>query len=168
VSKLTTEAYTLAFQASFGLSTLAFRFFNVYGPLQPADHDYAAVIPSFIARAIDDQPVTIYGDGLQTRDFTFVGSVTDVIASAVIERVSHDQPVNLAFGTRCTLLELIAALEGVLGRKIQVEHLPPRPGDIRDSQASQELLHSLFPGATAFGLTEGLAQTVEWLAQSRR
>jgi UDP-glucose 4-epimerase len=168
VSKLATEAYSLAYQSSFDLPTLTFRFFNVYGPLQPADHDYAAVVPSFIARALAGQPVRIYGDGLQTRDFTFVGSVTEVIGAAVLRRLSHDAPVNLAFGTRCTLLDLVATLEEVLERKIEIEFEPTRRGDIRDSQASQEVLRSLFPDATPVGLAEGLARTVDWFVQSRR
>src|SRR5205085_10291131 len=84
VSKLAAEAYALAYATSFGLDALVFRFFNVYGPLQPAGHAYAAVVPAFLDAALRGEPVTIYGDGGQTRDFTYVGTVAPVIADAVI------------------------------------------------------------------------------------
>lgn len=162
VSKLATEAYAAAYLASFDVATLAFRFFNVYGPFQPAGHDYAAVVPEFVSRAIAGRSVVIYGDGLQTRDFTFVDSVTQVLADAVVRRVSDPDPVNLAFGTRCNLLELVGALEDVLGTSIAIEHAEPRRGDIRDSQASQERLRHLFPAAPEVPLADGLTATVEW------
>ena len=94
VSKLATEAYTLAYATSFDLRTLAFRFFNVYGPLQPAGHAYAAVVPAFIDAALRDAPLTVYGDGRQTRDFTYVGTVTRVITDAVVRGVTAPQPVQ--------------------------------------------------------------------------
>ena len=162
VSKLATEAYAAAYLASFDVPTLAFRFFNVYGPYQPAGHDYAAVVPEFVSRALAKRPVVIYGDGLQTRDFTFVDSVAQVLTDAVVRRVSDPGPVNLAFGTRCSLLELVGVLEEVLGQPVAVEHADPRRGDIRDSQASQDRLRQLFPDAREVALADGLAATVDW------
>ena len=82
-SKLATEAYALAYQHSFGLPVLVFRFFNVFGPLQAADHAYAAVVPAFVAAALDGGPLIVHGDGEQSRDFTYVGTVTEVIADAI-------------------------------------------------------------------------------------
>ena len=81
-SKLATEAYALGYQHSFGLPVLAFRFFNVFGPLQAAGHAYAAVVPQFVSAALDGRPLTVHGDGEQSRDFTYVGTVCDVIADA--------------------------------------------------------------------------------------
>ena len=162
VSKLAAETYAIAYAHSFGLPTLAFRFFNVYGPLQAADHDYAAVVPAFISRALSGRPLVIYGDGGQTRDFTFVGSVTAVLTEAVVQRVTSADPVNLAFGTRYSLLDLVQALERTLGMPLTVEHQPPRQGDIRDSQASHHRLLDLFPGATPVSLEDGLDRTVAW------
>ncbi len=104
-SKLATEAYALAYQHSFGLPTLAFRFFNVFGPLQPAGHAYAAVVPAFVSAALEDRPLPVHGDGKQSRDFTFVGTVVEVLADAVVRRVTCAEPVNLAFGSRTDLLE---------------------------------------------------------------
>jgi UDP-glucose 4-epimerase len=117
-SKLATEAYALAYGASFGLPVLAFRFFNVYGPLQPAGHAYAAVIPAFIDAALRGEQLLIHGDGSQTRDFTFVGSVTAVLADAVLRGVTCDEPVNLAFGTRVSVLELTKRLSAALDRPV--------------------------------------------------
>jgi UDP-glucose 4-epimerase len=161
-SKLATEAYALAYARSFGLPVLPFRFFNVYGPLQPAGHAYAAVIPAFVSAALSGRPVPVHGDGHQARDFTFVGSVTGVLVEAAVRRVVHDKPVNLAFGSRITLRQLISVLAEVLGRPIEAEFLPPRAGDIRASQASPHLLRELFPAVTPVALDEGLRQTVAW------
>lgn len=161
-SKLATEASALAYQAAYGLPVLALRFFNVFGPLQPAEHAYAAVIPSFISAALANRPLTIYGDGHQTRDFIDVRSVANVIAGAVARRVAHAGPVNVAFGTRRSLLELIDTLEAVLGRGLEVEHLPERAGDVRHSQADDTRLRSLFPELAPTDFDAALRTTVDW------
>lgn len=162
VSKLATEGYTIAYQASYGLPTLAFRFFNVYGPLQAAGHAYAAVVPAFIDAALRGEPVTVHGDGLQTRDFTYVGTVTRVLADAVLRRTVCDLPVNLAFGTRSSLLDLVALLGEVLEAPVERVHAGSRVGDVRDSQASSERLHALFAGVVPVPFEQGLRETVEW------
>jgi UDP-glucose 4-epimerase len=162
VSKLATESYAIAYQHCFGVPTLALRFFNVFGPGQTAGHAYAAVIPSFLAAALAGEPVVVYGDGQQTRDFTFVDSVTDVLCAAALGRVSSDGPVNLAFGTRTSLLQLIAELEQVLGRPVPVRHEAARPGDVRDSEADHSRLQALFPEARPEPLRSGLERTIEW------
>ncbi len=163
-SKLATEAYALAYGAAFGLPVLAFRFFNVYGPLQPADHAYAAVVPAFIDAALRGRALRIYGDGTQTRDFTYVGTVARVLADAAIKGMTSAMPVNLAFGTRTSLLELVRRLSQVLGRPLEVEHEPPRRGDVHDSQASNDLLRRMFPAIEPVGLDDGLRQTAQWLS----
>ena len=162
-SKLATEAYALAYQASFGMPALAFRFFNVYGPLQAAGHAYAAVVPAFLDAALRGQPVTVYGDGRQTRDFTYVGTVSRVLADGVVRRVASPGPVNLAFGTRSSLLDLLVEIEGLLGGPVARTHLEPRNGDVRDSQASSDRLQALFPDVTAVPLQQGLTETLAWL-----
>ncbi|MEU8278441.1 NAD-dependent epimerase/dehydratase family protein [Microbispora bryophytorum] len=165
-SKLATEAYALAYAASYGLPVLPFRFFNVYGPLQPAGHAYAAVIPAFVSAALAGRPVPIHGDGRQARDFTYVGSVADVLADAAAREVTSATPVNLAFGTRVSLLDLKDALAAVLGRPVEAEFLPPRAGDIRESQASARLLLDRFPGVLPVPLEEGLRLTVTWFEKT--
>jgi UDP-glucose 4-epimerase len=161
-SKLATEAYALAYGYSFGMSTLAFRFFNVFGPLQPAGHAYAAVVPAFVAAAVEGRPLPVQGDGKQSRDFTFVGTVADVLADAVVRRVANPEPVNLAFGSRTDLLGVIALLSEILGEPLAVEYGEPRAGDVRHSQADSSRLYELFPDVNAVPLVDGLTQTVEW------
>lgn len=162
VSKVATEWYTLAFQHSYGMPTLAFRFFNVYGPKQPAGHAYAAVIPAWIDASMKGDTLVVNGDGKQSRDFTYVDTVTDVIARAVTERVVNDVPVNLAFGGGETLLDLISRLEVVFDKELPVEHGPSRAGDIRHSTADPSRLFELFPDIEPIDFGEGLRRTVEW------
>jgi UDP-glucose 4-epimerase len=161
-SKLATEQYALAWAASYGLEALAFRFFNVFGPLQPAGHDYAAVVPAFVEAALAGVAIPVHGDGTQSRDFTFVGDVVQVLADAADQQVASASPVNLAFGTRTTLLELIAQLEGVLGQPLDRDHQPLRAGDVPHSQADQSRFRQLFPDVQAVPLVEGLEATVAW------
>lgn len=164
VSKLATEAYALAYSSCFRLPVLPFRFFNVFGPGQAANHAYAAVVPAFVSAALDGRPLRIFGDGRQTRDFTFVGSVASVIVDAVLRRVSAPDAVNLAFGSRVSLLDLAGELEAVLGRSLDVVHEQPRPGDVRDSQADRTRLSSLFPSVRPHPLRVGLEATVDWMS----
>jgi UDP-glucose 4-epimerase len=161
-SKLAAEVYALSYGRSFGLPVLSFRFFNVFGPLQPAGHAYAAVVPAFVSAALRGEPLPIHGDGLQTRDFTYVGSVVEVLAQSVLRSVTSPTPVNLAFGSRVSLLELIDVLEGLLGMPLERKHLEPRPGDVRDSQADQTRLRELFPELQPIALDQGLQATVDW------
>ncbi|WP_030396882.1 NAD-dependent epimerase/dehydratase family protein [Kitasatospora purpeofusca] len=162
VSKLATEAYLAAYHHCYGLGVLPLRFFNVFGPLQPAGHAYAAVVPAFLDAALAGRPLTVHGDGGQSRDFTFVGTVTQVITDAVLRRVVSADPVNLAFGTRTSLLELVGELESVLGHPVEVAHTEPRPGDVRDSQADNARLRELFPDVRPVPLREGLERTAAW------
>jgi UDP-glucose 4-epimerase len=161
-SKLATEAYTLAWQHSYGMPTLAFRFFNVFGPLQAAGHAYAAVVPAFVSAALDGKPLQVHGDGTQSRDFTFVDTVCSVITDAVLRQVSSPEPVNLAFGSRTNLLEVIGLLEELLGHPVEVEHTAPRVGDVPHSQAANDRLRELFPDIEPVDLRTGLDATVEW------
>jgi UDP-glucose 4-epimerase len=163
-SKLATESYALAYARSFGLDVLAFRFFNVYGPLQRADHAYAAVIPAFVSAAIQDRPLTIHGDGSQTRDFTYVSDVSAVLADTVVRRVTSDSPVNLAFGTRMSVLALVDELEELLSQPLVREHTIPRGGDVHDSQANSSRLRTLFPALAPTPLRAGLRTTIDWFA----
>jgi UDP-glucose 4-epimerase len=161
-SKLAAESYALAHAASFGTSVLAFRFFNVFGPLQAAGHAYAAVVPAFVDAALAGRPLPVQGDGRQTRDFTYVGTVADVISDALVRRVSHARPVNLAYGSRVSLLEVVALLGRLLDRELPVAFGPARVGDVRDTQADQTRLRSLFPDIEPVELEAGLQATIDW------
>jgi UDP-glucose 4-epimerase len=162
-TKLATEAYALAWGRSYDLPVLAFRFFNVFGPLQPAGHTYAAVIPRFVDAALRGEPATVHGDGRQTRDFTYVGSVCAIITDALLRQVTSPEPVNLAFGGRISLLEVLAELERLLGRSIDRRHVEPRAGDVPHSQADDTRLRALFPDAAPVPVTDGLQRTVDWM-----
>jgi UDP-glucose 4-epimerase len=165
--KLAGEAYAMAYAHSYGLPVMPFRFFNVYGPLQTAGHAYAAVIPAFVSAALRGEPVPLHGDGLQTRDFTYVRSVTQVLVDAAARRMTSTKPVNLAFGTTVSLRHLTDVLAEILGRPVESAHLPPRAGDIRQSQASPQLLRELFPGVCPVPLEDGLRATVRWFERTQ-
>jgi UDP-glucose 4-epimerase len=167
VTKLATEQYVLAYQQSFGMETLAFRFFNVYGPGQKAGHAYAAVIPVFVEALLDGRPLPINGDGSHSRDFTYVGTVCRVLLDAVKRQVSHPEPVNLAFGTNTTLTELVETIGHVTGRATPVEYRDVRPGDVKNSQADNTVLRSLFPDVQPVKLEQGIAETVAWFEAAR-
>jgi UDP-glucose 4-epimerase len=163
VSKLAAETYGLVYQKCFGVPCAAFRFFNVFGPLQHPGHAYAAVIPAFVWAALNNQPLVVYGDGDQTRDFTFVDSVTAILCRSVVAQVTNDGPINLAFGTRTTLNTLIEVLSDVLGMSLDIDRRPPRTGDVAHSQADPSSLARLFPEITPVPLESGLARTVAWM-----
>lgn len=162
VTKLATEAYTLTYGYNYGLSTLAFRFFNVYGPRQAAGHVYAAVVPKFLEAIGAGKPITIEGDGQQSRDFTFVGTVCDVIVSALENNVSSREPVNLAFGTNTSVLALADMIGEILGHQVERVHVDGRVGDVRASQADPAQMAALFPEVTPVDLRTGLEHTIDW------
>jgi UDP-glucose 4-epimerase len=161
-NKLAAEQHALAWQRTYGFPVLAFRFFNVYGPLQPADHAYAAVIPRFVAAALEGRPLEVHGDGRQTRDFTFVDTVTEVLTRAVADRLAAPDPVNLAFGSPCDLLSLIDRIEALVGHPVERHHVGSRAGDVRHSDADSSRLRALVPGVEPVALDVGLAATVDW------
>jgi UDP-glucose 4-epimerase len=163
VSKLAAESYALSYQRVYGLPVIPFRFFNVYGPYQAAGHAYAAVVPAFIDAALRGSELCLHGDGEQTRDFTFVDTVTEVLAAAAIGRVCSTEPVNLAFGTRHSLNQVIAMLESILKLNLSVKHVEERAGDVRDSQADNQRLMTLFPTIEPVPLITGLAAAVDWM-----
>ncbi|MEW2248441.1 NAD-dependent epimerase/dehydratase family protein [Streptomyces sp. NPDC006975] len=162
VTKLATEAYLVAYHYSFGLPVLPFRFFNVYGPGQHADHPYAAVIPKWISATLDGRPLTVHGDGTQTRDFTYVGTVCQVLADALLRQVVAPWPTNLAFGTRTSLLDLIPEIESATGVRALRKRTSKRIGDVPHSQADGTRLRALFPAITPTPLREGILATADW------
>ncbi|MDV9197257.1 NAD-dependent epimerase/dehydratase family protein [Streptomyces sp. Wh19] len=168
VSKLASEAYLAAFHHCYDLPVLPFRFFNVYGPRQPAGHAYAAVVPAWISALTTGDPVVVHGDGRQSRDFTYVETVCRVLTQAALRKVVSSDPVNLAYGTRTSLRELITELEAVLGTLLNPQYVPPRPGDVRHSHAENSRLLRLFPEIEPVPLREGLERTVEWFRSHSR
>ena len=135
----------------------------MFGPRQAPGHAYAAVIPAFTHAALTGEPLIVHGDGTQSRDFTYVGTVTDVIVDAVERGVTCSTPVNLAFGSRTNLLEVIDRLADIVGTPLERHHVDTRAGDVPHSQADNALLQSLFPDVTPESLDDGLRATVAWM-----
>jgi UDP-glucose 4-epimerase len=161
-SKLAAEAMTLAFRESYGISTLVYRLFNVYGPKQNPDSLYAAVIPKWIFAAFKGEPLVVYGDGEQKRDFTFVDDVVQILSRSIRENHDADYPVNLAFGNPVTLNEIIGVFESYFGG-IKVEYKEIRKGDIRNSESNPEALSELHDNQIKkTPLEVGLFATFDW------
>jgi UDP-glucose 4-epimerase len=166
-SKLATESYALAWGHSYEMPVLALRFFNVFGPLQPPLHTYAAVIPAFLSAALQNKPLTVYGDGRQCRDFTYIDTVVSVIVDAIQSNKSYLEPLNLAYGNKITLLEVISELEAILDRDLAVDFQPSRAGDVERSQADSSALRQVFPKVVPSNFSEGLRRTAQWFESSR-
>lgn len=161
-SKLAAEGYMQAYGAAYNVPITLFRFFNVFGPRQRPDHEYAAVLPKWIWKAMHNEPIDVYGDGSQTRDFTYVKTVVDVCLDAMDRQVTHEGAINLAFGNRISLNETIEMLKKHFP-KLQVNYVPTRAGDVKDSQNSPGLLKKLFPSVVPIEFETALSETVDWL-----
>jgi len=167
-SKLSGEQYTLAYARGGLVEGVALRYFNVFGPRQDPSGPYAAVVPLFMSAALRGTTALLFGDGGQTRDFTYVANVVRanvLAATEPAERVSG-WAVNVGAGGRTSLLELVAMVERVSGRKVAVEHRPPRGGDVRDSLASMERAKTVLGYAPEIGVEDGLRRTWEWTVAS--
>lgn len=161
-AKLAGEYYCKAFTASYGLETVCTRFFNVFGPRQDPNSQYAAVIPKFITAMLNDEQPTIYGDGTQSRDFTYIENVLHGLVLAADAPKVNGYTVNLASGGRVTLLELIEHLNHILGTEIEPRFTAPRPGDIKHSRADVSLAAELMNYEPVVSFEEGLAKTIAW------
>ncbi len=162
VSKLAGEQYCMAFSVVYGLPAIALRYFNVFGPRQDPHSEYAAVIPRFIDRMVRGIPPIIYGDGLQSRDFTYIENVVDANLAAADAPADCSAVFNVGAGERTSLLELAAQINHLLGSNLAPDHQPPRAGDVRHSQASIEAIRKTLGYAPRVSLTEGLARTLAW------
>ena len=165
VAKLAGEYYCQAFHHTYGLETVGIRYFNVFGPRQDPDSPYSAVIPLFITKILADQSPTIYGDGLQTRDFTFVENVVhaNLLAADAPDAVGH--VINVANGRATSLLTLIDCLNRLLGTNVQPQHTEPRAGDVRDSLADISKATRLLGYEPPIDFETGLARSIEYYKQ---
>ncbi len=161
LSKFAGEEYARLFAEQFGLSTVTLRYFNVFGPWQDPDSPYAAVIPCFLKHLLRGERPTIFGDGLQSRDFTYVSNVVDANLAACAVPAAHGV-YNIACGERTSLLELLAGLQEVIGSRITPLHEPARAGDVRDSLADIGRARSDLGYAPRVTLREGLVPTVQY------
>jgi len=161
-SKLSAESYVEAYGSSYELPVTILRFFNVFGPRQRPDHEYAAVIPKWIWLAMQGKPLDLYGDGTQSRDFTYVKTVVDIAVSAMENKITTEGAVNLAYGNRISLTQVIDTLTKEFP-ELKVNYLPIRKGDVKESQNSPELLKSLFPKVEPYPFKDALKETITWL-----
>jgi UDP-glucose 4-epimerase len=160
-SKLAGEALVQSYVKSYGIEVITLRFFNIFGPFQRPNHDYAAVIPSWIWKAMNKQPLAVYGNGTQSRDFTYVKNVIEAMMLAIRSDFAYSDPINLAFGNRITLNELLSLLR-VEFPEIISHNLPSREGDVLHSQNSPRLVKSLFPKLQPVEFSDALKDTISW------
>ncbi len=162
VSKLAAEAYCMAFHTVYGFETAALRYFNVFGPRQDPTSEYSAVIPKFITAILAGKQPTIYGDGEQTRDFTFVGNVVAANLHALTAPNAAGQFFNIAMGQGTSLNQLVDMLNELIGTNIPARYVPPRTGDIKHSTADVSKIRGVLGFAPQISLIDGLKQTVAW------
>ncbi len=162
VTKLVGEHYCRVYADVYGLSTVALRYFNVFGPRQNPNSQYAAVIPAFITSLLRGESPSIYGDGEQTRDFCFVKNVVKAnMLAATTENTLHGQAVNIACGQRTSLNQMLAQMQRLLGTHVVPKYLPARVGDVRDSLADIGAALELIGYSPEVMFEEGLGRTVE-------
>ena len=160
-SKMSGEALSLAYAKSYELPVSTFRFFNIFGPWQRPDHEYAAVLPKWISKCIKGDEIEIFGDGLQTRDFTYVGTVVNIILSCISKKIFHPEPVNLAYGNNISLNQVLEIMKFNFPT-LNVKYLPPRKGDVLHSKNDPKLIKSLYPDITLDKFEVSLQKTIDW------
>ena len=166
IQKLTGEYYCWVYHQLFGLETIALRYFNVFGPRQNPESQYAAVIPAFITRMLKGESPIVHGDGLQSRDFTYIANVIDANLAALEAPVEAcGQTYNAACGDSATLLDLIATINDVLGTQIEPTHIESRAGVVRHSRAAVTRIEEAFGFKARVNLREGLEKTIDWYAR---
>lgn len=167
VAKLAGEGYCRSFSAVYGLETVALRYFNVFGPGQDPLSQYAAVIPNFITACLAGDPLTIFGDGEQSRDFSYIGNVVDANLLAGEAGGVAGKTFNIATGHRISLNALVDELRSLTGREIEVRNEPARRGDVRHSLADLSRAKAELGYAPAIDFREGLRLTLEAYAEAR-
>jgi UDP-glucose 4-epimerase len=161
IDKLSGEYYLAQYHRLYAIEGLCLRFFNVYGPRQDPSSPYSGVISVFTDRAAAGKPLTIFGDGLQTRDFVYVGDLAELVVRSLSVPVTSPVTLNIGTGRPTSLLELLETLEGLLGRAIERRFEPPRAGDIRHSLADDGRLRRVLGEATWTPLHVGLKRLIQ-------
>jgi nucleoside-diphosphate-sugar epimerase len=162
LQKLIGEGYCKLYHDLFGLETVCLRYFNVFGPHQDPHSEYSAVIPKFITRLLANQPITIHGDGEQSRDFTFIDNVVEANLLALKAPDAAGKMCNIGCGEHITLNRLVMLLGQHLGVNAKVIHAPPKPGDVRHSLADIERAKAVLHYRPKITVEEGLRRTIAW------
>jgi UDP-glucose 4-epimerase len=163
VAKLAAERYCVSFSRVYDLETVVLRYFNVFGPRQDPTSQYAAVVPLFITEIDAGEPVTIFGDGEQSRDFTFVANVVDATAAAGTAPEANGRIMNVAAAAPASVNTLAETIGSILGKQVETRYAPERLGDVRDSWADISEAKRLLEFEPRIGLEEGLRATAEFL-----
>jgi len=163
VAKLAAERYCVSFSRVYPLETIALRYFNVFGPRQDPRSQYAAVVPRFLTEAAAGRPVPIYGDGSQSRDFTYVANVVEANLLAAEAPRGNGAVLNVATGRSVTVNELADAVGAVLGARVEKQYLPQRPGEVMQSWADISAARDVLGWEPAVDLEEGLRLTAQTL-----
>lgn len=166
VSKLAAEYYCLAWAHVYGLETISLRYFNVFGPRQDPQSDYAAVIPAFVSRMLQGQRPIVFGDGEHSRDFCYVDNVVQANLLALKAEKLSGEAVNIGCGQRTTLNEIIAVINELLGTRIEAEYTDPRPGDVRHSLADLSAAQQVLGYEPQVMFAEGLRQSISWYREN--
>ena len=167
LQKLVAEQYCQMFTSLYGLETVTIRYFNVFGPRQDPSSPYSGVISLFIRALVEGRPPTIYGDGGQTRDFTYIANVVDGVLRACHAPEASGEVINVATGGRISLNDLFRVLRDLVGARIEPVYAAARAGDVRDSQADIQKARRLLGYQPIVSLEEGLGKTVEWFRAAR-
>lgn len=162
LQKLVVEQYAQLFTRLYGLETVTIRYFNVFGPRQDPSSPYSGVISLFISALCEGRQPTIYGDGAQTRDFTYVANVVDGVLRASRANAANGEVINVATGGRISLNQLFGTIRGLVGATTEPKYADPRPGDVRDSQADISKARALLGYEPTVSFEEGLKRTVAW------
>ncbi len=162
VGKLVGEYYCSVFSKVFGLETIALRYFNVFGPHQDPASQYAAAIPAFVTAILRDEPPTIYGDGEQSRDFTYVDNVVQANLLAARAKETHGEVVNIACGEAVTVNAIIGMINRLLGKNVKPIYVPARPGDVKHSLADITAAGKLIGFKPVLLFREGLEKSIDW------
>ncbi len=168
VSKIADEYYCAVFTRTYGLETVSLRYFNVFGPRQDPASEYAAVIPRFILAALNDEPLEIHGDGLQSRDFTYVDNVVEFNLLAATAPDIAGEVFNVGCGQSYQVLEIKTYLEKILGRSLKFYHAPPRKGDARYTCADMSKARRLLGYEPKIPFEDGLRRTLAYFQQEMR
>ncbi|RMF86032.1 MAG: SDR family oxidoreductase [Nitrospinota bacterium] len=168
VSKLAGEQYCRVFAHVYGLETVSLRYFNVFGPRQNPYAQYAAVIPRFIHQILNGERPVVYGDGEQSRDFSYIDNIVQANLLALEAPEVSGMVCNIACGERITLNELLQELGKIFGQRIQAEYTTPRPGDVKHSQADISRARQLLRYRPIVGFAEGLRRTVAYIRQMEK
>ena len=164
-SKLSAEALVESYSASYSIPAVTYRFFNIFGPWQRPDHDYAAVIPKWIWKLMQNESIEVFGDGNQSRDFTYVDTVVEVLIEGMKKGINYPSPINLAFGSQVSLNQAIDNLK-LKFPDLKVVYSKNRSGDVRNSQSDPKLLKSLFPSIIPVNFPEALEKTYQWIIEN--